>query len=45
MTRRGVGTGLPDGIFSNQIFGEIFQGLEMQDVGIFKGHLLCFTDI
>jgi hypothetical protein len=32
---------LPDGIFSKQKshFGEILEGLEMENVGIFYGHL------
>jgi hypothetical protein len=32
---------LPDGIFSNQKskFGSIWEGLEMENVGIFYGHL------
>jgi hypothetical protein len=32
--------GLPDGIFSYQKckFGSIFEGLAMEDVGIFYGH-------
>jgi hypothetical protein len=33
---------LPDGLFSNQKFkfGEILEGLAMEDVGIFYGHLV-----
>jgi hypothetical protein len=36
---------LPDGIFSNQKsqLGEIVDVLAMEDVGIFYGHLACFT--
>jgi hypothetical protein len=36
---------LSDGLFSNQKskFGKILEGLEMQDVGIFYGHLVHFT--
>jgi hypothetical protein len=36
--------GLPEGLFSNQksIFGKILEGLEMEDVGIFYGHLAPF---
>jgi hypothetical protein len=32
--------GLPDGIFSNQKFkfGKFFEGLAMEDAGIFYGH-------
>jgi hypothetical protein len=32
--------GLPDDLFSNQKsqFGKIFEGLAMEDVGIFYGH-------
>jgi hypothetical protein len=35
-------SGLPDGIFSNQKFqfGKILEGLAMEDVGIFYGHLI-----
>jgi hypothetical protein len=38
---------LPDGIFSNQNskFGYIFEGLAVEDVGIFYGHLFYFTAI
>jgi hypothetical protein len=38
-------SGLPDGLFSNQKsnFGEILEGLAMEDVGIFYGHLVHFT--
>jgi hypothetical protein len=37
--------GLPDGLFSNQKskFREILEGLVMEDVGIFYGHLVHFT--
>jgi hypothetical protein len=37
--------GLPDGMFSNQKskFGYIWEGLAMEDVGIFYGHLIHFT--
>jgi hypothetical protein len=37
--------GLPDGLFSNQKckFGNILEGLAMQDVGMFYGHLVHFT--
>jgi hypothetical protein len=36
---------LPDGLFSNQKykFGKILEGLAMEDVGIFYGHLVHFT--
>jgi hypothetical protein len=36
--------GLPDGIFSNQKsqFGKILDGLGIEDVGIFYGHLVYF---
>jgi hypothetical protein len=39
--------GLPDGFFSNQKyrFGYILEGLAMEDVGIFYGHLVYFTAI
>jgi hypothetical protein len=35
---------LPDGLFSNQKsqFGKILEGLEVEDVGIFYGHLKYF---
>jgi hypothetical protein len=38
-------TGMPDALFSNQIskFGKFLEGLEMEDVGIFCGHLVHFT--
>jgi hypothetical protein len=37
--------GLPDGLFSNQKskFGQILDGLPMEDVGIFYWHLVHFT--
>jgi hypothetical protein len=37
-------TGLPDGLFSNQKskFGYILEGLALEDVGIFYGHLIHF---
>jgi hypothetical protein len=37
--------GLPDGLFSNQKskFGKILEGLAMEDVVIFYGHLVHFT--
>jgi hypothetical protein len=37
--------GLPDGLFSKQKskFGKILEGLAMEDVGIFYGHLVHFT--
>jgi hypothetical protein len=40
-------SGLPDGIFSNQKsqFGQTLEGLAMEDVGIFYGHLAYFTAI
>jgi hypothetical protein len=40
-------TGLPDGLFSNQKskFGLFLEGLVMEDVSIFYGHLFNFTDI
>jgi hypothetical protein len=36
---------LPDGIFSNPKyqFGQILEGLAMEDIGIFYGHLVYFT--
>jgi hypothetical protein len=36
---------LPDGIFSNQKsqFGKFFEGLAMEDIGIFYGHLVYLT--
>jgi hypothetical protein len=36
---------MPDALFSNQIskFGKFLEGLEMEDVGIFCGHLVHFT--
>jgi hypothetical protein len=39
--------GLPDGIFSNQKsqFGQILEGLEMENVGIFYGYLENITAI
>jgi hypothetical protein len=39
------GTGLPDGIFSNQKskFGSILEGLEMEDVGIFYLHMVIWN--
>jgi hypothetical protein len=39
--------GLPDGIFSNQkfLFGYIFGGHAMEDIGIFYGPLGLFTVI
>jgi hypothetical protein len=38
---------VPDGIFSNQKsqFGQILEGLAMEDVDIFYGHLVYFTAI
>jgi hypothetical protein len=38
---------LPDGIFSNQKFqfGKIFEGLEMEDVGIFYVRLVYIAAI
>jgi hypothetical protein len=38
-------SGLPDGLFSNQNskFGKILEGLAVEDVGIFYGHLVHFT--
>jgi hypothetical protein len=40
-----LGAGLPDGLFSNQKskFGKILEGVSMEDVGIFYGHLVHFT--
>jgi hypothetical protein len=42
-----TGAGLPDGIFPNQKsqFGKILEGLRMENVGIFYGHLVNFTAI
>jgi hypothetical protein len=39
-----LSAGLPDGSFSNQKskFGLILEGLAMEDVGIFYGHLVHF---
>jgi hypothetical protein len=36
---------LPDGLFSNQRnkFGKIFEGLALEDVGVFYGHVVHFT--
>jgi hypothetical protein len=36
---------VPDGIFSNQKpkFGEFLEGLAIEDVGIFHGHLVYFN--
>jgi hypothetical protein len=36
---------LPDGVFSKQKsqFGYILEGLAMEDVGMFYGHLVYFT--
>jgi hypothetical protein len=38
---------LPDGLFSNPnpYFWYILEGLEMESVGIYYGHLVCFTAI
>jgi hypothetical protein len=38
-------SGLPDGLFSNQksIFGKTWEGLAMEDVGIFYGDLVHLT--
>jgi hypothetical protein len=38
---------LPDGLFSNQKsqFGQIFEGLGLENVDIFYEHLEYFTDI
>jgi hypothetical protein len=40
-----TGTGLPDGLFSNQKskFGFILEGLVMEEVAMFYGHLVRFT--
>jgi hypothetical protein len=40
-------SGLPDSIFSDQIshYGQISEGLAMEDVGIFYGHLVYFRAI
>jgi hypothetical protein len=35
--------GLPDGLFSNQKNPQILEGLAVEDVGIFYGHLVHFT--
>jgi hypothetical protein len=32
-------------ITKNNIFGNFFHGLAMENVGIFSGHLVCFTAI
>jgi hypothetical protein len=34
--------GLPDGIFLNQKFGQMLEGLAVEVVGIFTGHLAKF---
>jgi hypothetical protein len=38
-------TGLPDGLFSNQKsqFGYIWEGLRIENAGLFYGHLEYFT--
>jgi hypothetical protein len=38
---------LPDGLFSNQKsqFWKIFEGLAMENIGIFYDHLVSFTAI
>jgi hypothetical protein len=38
---------LPDGLFSKQKsqFGKVLEGLAMEDVGIFCGHLVYFMAI
>jgi hypothetical protein len=43
--QKGSDAGLPDGLFSNQKskFGKIVEGLAMEDVDIFYGHLVHFT--
>jgi hypothetical protein len=43
----GSGAGLPDGLFSNQKsqFGEILEGLRLEKVYIFFGHLEYFMEI
>jgi hypothetical protein len=40
-------TGLPDGLFSSQKsqFGKYLQGLRLENVDIFYGHLEYFMDI
>jgi hypothetical protein len=40
-----LGSGLPDGVFSNQKskFGEILEGLAMEVVCIFHGHWVHIT--
>jgi hypothetical protein len=40
-------SGLPDGLFSNQNyqFGEILEGLRLENVYIFHGHLKYIVDI
>jgi hypothetical protein len=40
-----TGTGLPDGLFSNQKskFGFILEALVMEEVAMFYGHLVRFT--
>jgi hypothetical protein len=47
LTRKKQRTGLPDGVFSNPKyqFGKILEGLVMEDVGKFYGHLVYFTAI
>jgi hypothetical protein len=43
----GLQPGLPDGLFLNQIyqFGYILEGLRLDNVNIFYGHLEYFMDI
>jgi hypothetical protein len=42
-----IGPGLPDGLFSNQKFkfGQILEGLALEDVGLFYGHMVHLKDI
>jgi hypothetical protein len=45
--RRAADTGLPDGTFSDQKwqFGHILDGLAMEEVGVFYGHMVYLTAI
>jgi hypothetical protein len=41
------GTGLPDGLFSNQksLFGKILEGLRLENVDVFYAHFIEIWDI
>jgi hypothetical protein len=47
LTTEAWGSGLPDGLFSNQksLFGKHFQGLRLENVDIFSGHFEYFMAI